>query len=360
MNKKPKQKKSPKKPRKNLSSPKNDFNINNLNLFLEENTNIFESKTQTSNNYTVSQLSQQMQLKFLQNKILLINLTSCITELAKILVTAGFNIYIHDNEIVSKEDATNNIFLCESDWGLSRVDALYKKLILVNSTVSVIKLKDITKVKDYKVAVVGFSDFETLMEYEEYFNRKGIIYLCVNTSGLYSFCYHNFSERIVDNFYYEKNNKKLVGAQNLNSNNFLKKEERFIENGKIVDENDSIIAAVFLLELYYRKNIDKKRIKKVLKDELYSDNKFIKKMYFIENYLKNKRKNDILNNEYFNDSIRNLIINFNRELNPICSSMAKKIFEILFIIFKDKIYPKEIMITYNSDSLQEFKYDGFF
>jgi len=361
--KKQNKKKSPKKLKKNMSSPTITLSKKNMNRFandiISQNFDLFSSKNQTRNNYTVSQLSQQMQLNFLQNKILLINLTSCITELAKILVNAGFNIYIHDKEIISETDATNNIFLTTEDCGQSRLEILYKKLILVNTTVSVIKLKDITKVKDYKVAIVGFTDFETLMEYEEYFNRKGIIYLCINTSGLYSFCYHNLCKRIVDNFCSEKN-IKIIEAQNLNSNNFLKKEEMFLEKGKILEENDGIIAAVFLLEIYYRKNIDKKIIKKVLKDELINDNKFIKKLYFIENYLKNIRKNEILNNEYFINSIRNLIINFNRELNPVCSTMAKKIFEILFIIFRDKIFPEEIMITYNSDSLDEFKYDGFF
>ena len=325
---------------------------------LNQNTNFLTSKkNQEKNNYNISQLSLPMQLKLYQNKILLINLTSCITELSKLLLTAGFNIYIHDTEIISKTDAINNIFLSSEDIGKSRLDILYNKLILVNSTVSIIKLKDITKVKDYKIAIVGFSDFETLMEYEEYFNRKGILYFCINTSGLYSFCYHNLTEKNVDNFRNEKNKK--IETQNLNSNNFLKKEERFIEKGIINEEKEGIIAAVFLLEIYYRKNIDKKYVKKTMKEELNNDSKFIKKMYFIENYLKNKRKNQILNNEFFKTSIRNLIINFNRELNPICSKMAKKIFEILFDIFKGKTFPKEIMITYNSDSLQEFNYDGF-
>ena len=166
--KKQNKKKSPKKLKKNISSPIINFSKKNMNRFadniISQNFDLFSSKSQTRNNYTVSQLSQQMQLNFLQNKILLINLTSCITELAKILVNAGFNIYIHDKEIISETDATNNIFLTTEDCGQSRLEILYKKLILVNSTVSVIKLKDITKVKDYKVAIVGFTDFETLME----------------------------------------------------------------------------------------------------------------------------------------------------------------------------------------------------
>ena len=325
---------------------------------LSQDSNSVSSKNQPQINYTISQLSQKMQLKFSQTKILLINLTSCITELAKLLIIAGFNIYLHDTELISKTDSINNMFLSDDDINKSRLDVIYNKLISLNSTISVIKLKDITKVKDYKIAVVGFSDFETLMEYEEYFNRKGVIYLCVNTSGLYSFCYHNLSEKIIDNFFLDKN-KKIIESQNSNSNNFLKKENRFIQNGKINTENDGIIAAVFLMEIYFRKNIDKKLVKKVLKEELNNDSKFIKKMYYIENYLKKIRKEEFLKSPFFVESLKNLIINFNRELNPICSTMAKKIFEILFIIFKDKIFSKEIMFTYNSDNLRDFNYEGF-
>ena len=325
---------------------------------LSQDSNSVSSKNQPQINYTISQLSQKMQLKFSQTKILLINLTSCITELAKLLIIAGFNIYLHDTELISKTDSINNMFLSDDDINKSRLDVIYNKLISLNSTISVIKLKDITKVKDYKIAVVGFSDFETLMEYEEYFNRKGVIYLCVNTSGLYSFCYHNLSEKIIDNFFLDKN-KKIIESQNSNSNNFLKKENRFIQNGKINTENDGIIAAVFLMEIYFRKNIDKKLVKKVLKEELNNDSKFIKKMYYIENYLKKIRKEEFLKSHFFVESLKNLIINFNRELNPICSTMAKKIFEILFIIFKDKIFSKEIMFTYNSDNLRDFNYEGF-
>ena len=139
----------------------------------------------------------------------------------------------------------------------------------------------------------------------------------------------------------------------------MKKEYLFIQNGKINTENDGIIAAVFLMEIYFRKNIDKKLVKKVLKEELNNDSKFIKKMYYIENYLKKIRKEEFLKSHFFVESLKNLIINFNRELNPICSTMAKKIFEILFIIFKDKIFSKEIMFTYNSDNLQDFNYESF-
>ena len=74
---------------------------------------------------------------------------------------------------------------------------------------------------------------------------------------------------------------------------------------------------------------------------------------------KEKRKKYFLNNQYLKDNLRNLIINFNKELNPVCSIMAKKIFDILFEVFKDKVFPKEIMITYSSDIMKDFNYNNF-
>ena len=146
--------------------------------------------------------------------------------------------------------------------------------------------------------------------------------------------------------------------QNLNTNNFIRKSEQFIEKENL-KEKDIITACVFLLEIYYRKNVNSKNIKNEMKEELNNDSKFMTKIFFIENYLKKKRKNNFLNNQYLNETLRNLIINFNRELNPVCSIMAKKIFDILFAIFKDKVFPKEIMITYNSDNLGDFDYNNF-
>ena len=49
----------------------------------------------------------------------------------------------------------------------------------------------------------------------------------------------------------------------------------------------------------------------MLKEELNNDSKFMTKIFFIENYLKKKRKNNFLNNQYLKDTLRNLIINFN-------------------------------------------------
>ncbi len=130
--------------------------------------------------------------------------------------------------------------------------------------------------------------------------------------------------------------------------NFLKKSEKFFETGKKY-EKDYLVFAIFLLEIYYKKNIDKKNIKNVIKKEINGNNNFVKKMFFIENYLKQKEFYDIINNQELMDTIKKFVVNFNREFNPICSIIAKKLFSTLFIFFKYNIIPKKTFITYNSD-----------
>ena len=337
----------------------NSQKINNEDLEIDDliNNCDFRHSSSAEQNYNVSMLTKQMQIKLTKTKILLINLTSCITELAKLFILAGFNVYLYDKEVITKNDAVNNIYLNEEDIGKSRLEMIYNKLILLNSTVNITKIKDFTKVKDYKVAVAGFSDFNVLIQYEEYFNRKSIMFYILNTSGLYGFCYHNISKKLISNFC-DQTDEKFIESQISNSNNFLKKSEKYLEKEKI-NEKDYIIVSVFLMEIYYRKNVDVKDLKSVLKDELNVDNKYMEKMFFIEGYLKKKKLTHILENTSLLDTFRKFIINFNRELNPICFIMAKKIFNIVFETFLNGNFPKEIMITYNSDNLDEFDYNSF-
>ena len=341
------------------SNKANSQKFNREDLEIDDLINNSDSKQSSSvdQNYNVSMLTKQMQIKLTKTKILLINLTSCITELAKLFILAGFNVYLYDKEVITKNDAINNIYLNEEDIGKSRLDMIYNKLILLNSTVNISKIKDFTKVKDYKVAIAGFSDFNVLIQYEEYFNRKGIMFYILNTSGLYGFCYHNISKKLISNFC-DQTEEKFIESQNSNSNNFLRKSEKYLEKEKI-SEKDFIIIAVFLMEIYYRKNVDVKNLKNVLKDELNVDNKYMEKMFFIEGYLKKKKLSHILENTNLLDTFRKFIINFNRELNPICFIMAKKIFNVVFETFLSGNFPKEIMITYNSDNLDEFDYNSF-
>ena len=328
-------------------------------------------KINSPKNYNISMLSKQKQLQLNKNKILLINLTSSMTELARLLIVGGFNIYLYDKETINENDINNNIFLNKSDFGKKRMDAIYNYLLPLSPTVNITKINDYTLIKDYKIAIVGFSNFISLIEYEEYFNRKDILFFCLNSSGLYAFCYHNLNHKNCKKFIEkekeeeknklynyksrervkeeEKNNDDIFNRNNvIQPSNFLKKSEKFFESGKNF-ERDYLVFAIFLLEIYYKKNVDKKVIKSVVKKEMKGDNNFVKKMFFIENFLIQRQCFDVINNQQLMDTIKKFVVNFNREFNPICSIIAKKLFSTLFNFFKYNTIPKKIFITYNSD-----------
>ena len=321
-------------------------------------------------------LSKQKQFQISKIKILLINLTSSMTELARLLVIAGFKIYLYDKEKINENDINNNIFLEEKDFGENRVEVIYNHLMSLSTTTNISIIKDYTTIKDYKIAIVGFTNFNSLIEYEEYFNRKDILFFCINSSGLYAFFYHNLNEKnckkfkdktkekdknIKLNFRKEYKNEEGENQEN-NFNymlpiNFLKKSENFFENGKHY-ENDYLIYAIYLLEMYYRKNVDKKDIQNVFKKEISGDNNFVKKMYFIENFLIKKQFIEVINNKELIDTIKKFVINFNREYNPVSCVIAKKLFSTLFNFFRFNIIPKKSIITHNSD-ITEFDKETF-
>ena len=315
----------------------------------------------------ISMLNKQKQLQLNKNKILLINLTSSVTEVARLLITAGFNIYLYDKEIINENDINNNLFLQKSDLGKIRMDSIYNYLITLSATVNISKIYDYTYAKDYKIAIVGFNDFNSLIEYEEYFNRKEILFFCLNSSGVYAFFYHNLNDKNCEKFIEKekekekmKNKMKKKEKDEINydnfynkknailPSNFMKKSDKFFETGKNF-EKDYLVFAIFLLEIYYKKNVDKRDVKKVIKKEMEGNNNFVKKIFFIENYLKKKKCYDVINNKELMYTIQKFVVNFNREFNPICSIIAKKLFSTLFKFFRYNIIPKKTFITYNSD-----------
>ena len=340
-------------------------NINiNINIKKKE-----EEKIKTPKNYNISMLSKQKQLQLNKNKILLINLTSCVTELARLLIIGGFNIYLYDKEIINENDINNNMFLKKSDLGKNRIEVIYNYLMPLSPTVNITKINDYSLIKDYKIAILGFSNFLSLIEYEEYFNRKDILFFCLNSSGLYAFCYHNLNDKNCKKFIEkekkeeknklynykskdkeeEKIKEDIFGKNNtIQPTSFLKKSEKFFQTGKNY-EKDYLVFAIYLLEIYYKKNVDKKNIKKVIKNEMNGDNNFVKKMFFIENFLIQKQCFEVINNQKLMDTIKKFVVNFNREFNPICCIIAKKLFSTLFNFFKYNTIPKKTFITYNSD-----------
>ena len=370
------------------SMPKKILNKNAHNILKLNSSKSIKSKKQYSNTHindtlninnmkysNISNLVKQKQIN--KNKILLINLTSSMTELARLLVISGFNIYLYDKEIVTENDINNNIFLEENDYGKYRIDIIYKHLMTISTTVNISIIKDYTSIKDYKIAIVGFTNFNSLIEYEEYFNRKDKLFFCLNSSGLYAFFYHNLNEKNCKKFQNQENekdkniefNNKYEDEERKNQENkfnkesfiaptsFLKKSEHFFEFGKFY-ENDYLVFAIYLLELYYRKNIDKKNIKYVFIKEMNGDNNFVSKMYYIENFLIKKKCFDVINNQDLIATIKKFVINFNREFNPVSCVIAKMLFSTLFNFFKFNLIPKKSIITYNSD-IMEYNNENF-
>jgi hypothetical protein len=323
-------------------------------------TEMFTIKNLKNLNITILNIQRQFQLNI--HKILLINLTSTVTEIAKLLMLSGFNLYLYDNEIINENDINCNIFLEKKDLGKNRLDVLYNYLIPLNITVSVAKIYDYTSVKDYKIVIFGFSDFFTLLEYEKYFNRKGILFFCVNTSGIYAFCYHNMIEKshvlFDDTNKKDEKNKKNIEKNSENLSNFVKKREKLMKGGKI-GKNDYLIFSIFMLELYYEQNVDKRDIKKVIKEENSGNDHFIEKMFFIENYLMKNNFYNYKNNQNLSDLIKKFLINYNREFNPVCSLFAKIIVIALFNFFQLNIIPSSSFLIYNSED-NEYDKELFF
>ena len=162
-----------------IYSAKNIFNQNAYNVLSLDSNKLEKSKIITLNisketkeiekinspkNYNISMLSKQKQLQLNKNKILLINLTSSMTELARLLIIGGFNIYLYDKEIINENDISNNIFLQKSDLGKNRMEVIYNYLMPLSPTVNITKIYDYTSIKDYKIAIVGFSHFLSLIK----------------------------------------------------------------------------------------------------------------------------------------------------------------------------------------------------
>lgn len=328
--------------KRNKSSPKLINTLENITL---------EKKNKL---YNISLLTKQKQLTFSKNRILLINLTSSITELAKILVLSGFNICLHDKEKITLSDINNNIFLKPEDLGKPRMETIYSCLMPLSATVNISMTSDYSLMKDYKIVIVGFDTFYNMVELEEYFNRRNKLFFCLNTSGLYGFFYHNVTDKNFDIFKEVKENGNNNSKNRINTLpiNFLKKSEKFFENADKKIENDYLIYAIYSLEYYFRKNVDKKVMKNVIKNEVYGENNFVKKMYYIENFFISKKFRELLKNEELMNIIKKFIINFNKEFNPICSVMAKQLFYTLFELFLNGVYPKKSFVTYNSDTTE--------
>jgi ubiquitin-like 1-activating enzyme E1 A len=120
---------------------------------------------------------KENQIKLNHSYVLLINLNSVITELAKNLVLAGVNLFLFDNnqneapQLISMEDVKNNFFINQDDIDKVRTSVLKERLNALNSYVKVEKLQQITEnLKKIQCACIGFSDFIQIVNYLKLLN----------------------------------------------------------------------------------------------------------------------------------------------------------------------------------------------
>ena len=287
-------------------------------------------------------LSFENQTTISKSKILLINLNTTLTHLAKVLILKGFNLYILDKTLITQNDINANYYLKQSDLNTNKSKTISSFLSHLTAVASITIITDITQAKDAKVACVGFQHFYELRSYEEYFTRKGIYFYCINTSGIYGFSYNNIcinnkGKFCVDNILFSR-------KRDLCLDNFKRKENVFKNNKACLE------IAIYLIDLFYIKNVDKKNIKKEIEQ---SDdyNMFQKKMFFIENFLNtNNIKINKKNKEMLMDVIKKLLTNFNKEFAPICIMMSKYISEQIFSILLSLSRPQCGLYTYDSES----------
>jgi ubiquitin-like 1-activating enzyme E1 A len=116
---------------------------------------------------------RENQLKLSKSHVLLININTVVTELAKNLLLSGINLYIYDkrdegeNWLVVEGDIGNNYFLNLSHLGQERIKVLINSLSAINQFASVKELQNLEGVNYVQIQCVciGFTTFEKLVKF---------------------------------------------------------------------------------------------------------------------------------------------------------------------------------------------------
>ncbi len=110
------------------------------------------------------------QSKLSNSHVLLINLNSTITELAKNLILSGINLYLYDkdkkgqNRNVTTEDMNSNYFLNLSHVGRERISILQTHLQNINQFTKVKEMGSLISLGDVHCVCIGFSSFKKLVK----------------------------------------------------------------------------------------------------------------------------------------------------------------------------------------------------
>ena len=112
---------------------------------------------------------QTIIIRLSNSRVMLLNLTSSVTELAKNLILSGVNVYLYDknkkkkNIKVKDGDINSNFFLSKADLGKERIKVLIAKLSEINNFILVKESENFDKVEEYTSIIHGFSSFKEMV-----------------------------------------------------------------------------------------------------------------------------------------------------------------------------------------------------
>lgn len=311
---------------------------------------------------------EKNQHKLLESSVIIIDVDSMTSEIAKNLSLSGVKIFISDNRVLSIKDFETNFFINEDDVmnKMTKQDALLKRITEVSKFAKVEIYKStnnldnndtIIKLPNVKAVFTSFSTVDKLMEIEKYCNDNNIklyCYLCIENISFFIFNDLNnkstFKNRKDEFIKYISN----IDVSKIKIKDFMKKNFHSI---------------IFYYLLMFLRDLNNIKINVQDIDDIKSLCEFIKKLYEI--YPSNvdlnkiiclfeKLSNDI--NEYYNcegndintvTSISDFIESFkyktaNSSLVSIIAGLSSQDF-IDFVIGNDKIETNHFFYFYDNE-----------
>ena len=112
---------------------------------------------------------QTIIIRLSNSRVMLLNLTSSVTELAKNLILSGVNVYLYEKNKKKKNikdtdgDINSNFLLSKADLGKERIKVLIAKLSEINNFILVKESENFDKVEEYTSIIHGFSSFKEMV-----------------------------------------------------------------------------------------------------------------------------------------------------------------------------------------------------
>jgi len=163
------------------------------------------------NDRNIRLFGMETQKKLFETKVLLINLTPAITELAKNLILIGTQLILYDDEtIVTDNDINNNFFLNSEDLNKNKSNSLKMKLNLIKSSanIDIINYEELKNLKDN----ICFAGFDITNINKNYIGD--IENILINKKIFTYYIYiHNKYGFFINNLFYNKQEEKNINKK---------------------------------------------------------------------------------------------------------------------------------------------------